>query len=128
MSRLFEDRRRVSITWLIPPNVSFIITLAKSENICVCIYTHTHTYIYGSSLMIQLVKKPPAVWETWVQSWAGKIPWRRKQLPTPVFWPGDFHGLYSPWGHKESDTTEWLSPHIHIYNQLPLFNYLEQYA
>ena len=27
---------------------------------------------------------------------------------TPVFWPGKFHGL-SPWGHKESDTTEWLS-------------------
>ena len=30
-------------------------------------------------------------------------------LPTPVFWPGEFHGLYSLWGHKESDTTERLS-------------------
>ena len=29
--------------------------------------------------------------------------------PTSVFWPGEFHGLYSPWGHKESDTTERLS-------------------
>ena len=27
-------------------------------------------------------------------------------LPTPVFWPGEFHGPYSPWGCKESDTTE----------------------
>ena len=27
----------------------------------------------------------------------------------PVVWPGEFHGLYSPWGHKESDMTEWLS-------------------
>ena len=27
-------------------------------------------------------------------------------LPTPVSWPGEFHGLYSPWGHKELDTTE----------------------
>ena len=27
----------------------------------------------------------------------------------PVFLPGEFHGLYSPWGHKESDTTERLS-------------------
>ena len=26
-----------------------------------------------------------------------------------MFWPGEFHGLYGPWGHKESDTTEWLS-------------------
>ena len=30
--------------------------------------------------------------------WVGKIPWRRERLPTPVFWPGEFHGLYSPWG------------------------------
>ena len=40
---------------------------------------------------------------------AGKIPCRRERLPPPVFWPGEFHGLYSPWGHKEWDTTEWLS-------------------
>jgi len=32
-----------------------------------------------------------------------------ERLPTPVFWPGEFHELYSPWGHKQSDTTEWLS-------------------
>ena len=31
--------------------------------------------------------------------WIGKILWRRERLPTPVFWPGDFHGLYSPWDH-----------------------------
>ena len=37
------------------------------------------------------------------------MPWRRERLPTPVFWPGEFHGLYSPWGCKELDTTEWLS-------------------
>ena len=30
-------------------------------------------------------------------------------LPTPVFWPGEFHELYSLWGHKQSDTTEQLS-------------------
>ena len=41
--------------------------------------------------------------------WVGKIPWRRKWQPSPVFWPGEFHGLYSPWGRKESDMTEWLS-------------------
>ena len=39
-------------------------------------------------------------------SLVGKIPWRRERLPTPVFWPGKFHGLYSPWGPKESNTTE----------------------
>ena len=30
-------------------------------------------------------------------------------LPTPVLWPGEFHGLYGPWGRKESDMTERLS-------------------
>ena len=29
--------------------------------------------------------------------------------PSPVFWPGEFHWLYSPWGCKESDTNKWLS-------------------
>ena len=36
-------------------------------------------------------------------------PWRRERLPTPVFWPGEFHGLYNPWGCKELDTTEQLT-------------------
>ena len=54
-----------------------------------------------ASLVVQLVNNPPAMLETWV----GKIPWRRERLPTPVFWSREFHGLYSPWGHKESDTT-----------------------
>ena len=26
--------------------------------------------------------------------WVGEIPWRREMLPTPVFWPEEFHGLY----------------------------------
>ena len=41
--------------------------------------------------------------------WVGKIPWSKEGLLTPVFWPGEFHGLYSPWGHQQSDTTEQLS-------------------
>ena len=41
--------------------------------------------------------------------WVGKIPWRRERLPTPGSWPGECHGLYSPWGLKKSDTTEQLS-------------------
>ena len=35
--------------------------------------------------------------------WVGKISQRREWLPTPVFWPEEVHGLYSSWGHKESD-------------------------
>ena len=60
-----------------------------------------------ASLVTQLVKNPPTMWETSVgfHPWVGKIPWRRERLLTPVFWPGEFHGLYSPWVHKELDTT-----------------------
>ena len=29
-----------------------------------------------------------------------------------MYWPGEFHGLYSPWGCNESDTTELLSLHF----------------
>ena len=35
-----------------------------------------------------------------VLSWVRKICWRRERLPTPVFWPEEFHGLYSPWGSQ----------------------------
>ena len=50
---------------------------------------------------------------------SGKIPWRRKWQPTPVFLPGESHGGrslvgYSPWGHKESDRTEQLHFHFHL--------------
>ena len=46
--------------------------------------------------------------------WVGKIPWRMKLQPTPVFLPGKFNGQKSlvgcnPWGHKKSDLTEQLS-------------------
>ena len=49
--------------------------------------------------------------------WVRKIPWRRKWQPTPV--PGKFHGWrslvgYSPWGRKESDTTEQLHFHFSL--------------
>ena len=40
--------------------------------------------------------------------WVVEIPWKRERLPTAVFWPGEFHGLYIH-GVAESDATEWLS-------------------
>ena len=71
--------------------------------------------VIRASLVAQLVKNPPAMQETpslipgsgrsaregigyplqysWASLLVGKIPWRREKLPTPVFWPGEFHGL-----------------------------------
>ena len=48
------------------------------------------------------------MWETWVQFLGWEDPLEKGKVPTPVFWPGEFHGLYSPWGHKELDMTEQL--------------------
>ena len=60
------------------------------------------------------------MWETWVQSLGWEDPLEKEWLPTPVFWPGEFHGLYSPWGRKESDTTERTSLHFTIIMLLSL--------
>ena len=59
-----------------------------------------------------MVKNPPAMQETWVQS-LGNTFWRREWQPTPVFLPGESHGQrslvgYSPQSCKESDMTERL--------------------
>ena len=62
-----------------------------------------------TSLVAQMVKNLPTMWVD-----PGSIPWRREWQPAPVFLPGKLHGQrslggYSPWGHKESDTTERLT-------------------
>ena len=46
----------------------------------------------SSSLVTQMVKNPPAMWETWVQSLSWKDPLEKGILPTPVFLPGEFNG------------------------------------
>ena len=61
------------------------------------------------------VKRLPSMRDPWV----GKISWRRKWQPTPVLLPGKSHGWrslvgYSPWGCKESDTTERLHFHFSL--------------
>ena len=54
-----------------------------------------------ASLVAQTVKNLPTIQKTWVQPTVGKIPWRRKWQPTPIFLPGKSHGQrklvgYSP--------------------------------
>ena len=68
----------------------------------------TFTFFW-TSLVAQRLKHLHAMEETWVRS----LGWRRKWQPTPVFLPRESHGQRSlvgcsPWGLKESDTTERL--------------------
>ena len=57
-----------------------------------------------------VVKNPPAMQETWVQSLGREDLWSRAQQPIPEFLTGESHGQrnlagYRPWGHKESNMT-----------------------
>ena len=67
---------------------------------------------YLTSLVAQLVNICLQSRRTGFDPWVGKIPWRRERLPTPAFWPGEVHELYSPWGGNELDMIERLSPHF----------------
>ena len=54
------------------------------------------------------------MWEIGFSPWVGKMPWRRKWQPMPVFLPGESHGQrslvgYSPWAREELDMTEQLN-------------------
>ena len=75
---------------------------------------------FGGSLVAQMVKNLPAMWETGFDPWVGKIPWRRKLQTTPVFLPREFHGQrslvgYSTCGHKQLDMTEKLTLSLFIF-------------
>ena len=49
---------------------------------------------FWASLVAQLVKNPPAnAGDLGLNPGLRRTPWRRERLPTPVFWPGEFHGL-----------------------------------
>ena len=47
-----------------------------------------------ASLMAQLVKNLPAMWDMWVQSLGWKDALEKGNATLSVFWPGEFHGLY----------------------------------
>ena len=67
--------------------------------------------LHGASLVAQTVKNPPATQETQVWSLGWEDPLEKGMEPTPVFFPGKFHGqrslvAYSPQSCKELDMTE----------------------
>ena len=59
-----------------------------------------------ASLVAQLVKNLPAIWETWVQSLGWEDPLEKGMGTHSSILPEEFHGLCSPWGRQESDRTE----------------------
>ena len=84
-----------------------------------------HIYVYNmsrASLVAQMVKNLPAMWETQLRSLGQEDPLEKGMATHSsilVFLPGEFHGQrklmgYSPWGRKELDMTEPLT-HTHTH-------------
>ena len=75
---------------------------------------HNDHFILKGSLMAQMTKNPPALWEIRVQSLGQEDPLQKEKLPTPIFFPIEFHRQrnpvgYSQWDCKEADVTEQLT-------------------
>ena len=79
-----------------------------------CLFISTWRVSFSISYRIgfleaRLVKNLPAMWESWALSLGWKDPLEKgtaTHTSILVFWLGDFHGLCSPWGRKESDLTK----------------------
>ena len=105
LSQIWEDSKRQIRSWQ-----QWVVSVmfmrmcgAGKEQYITCIITG-HTLIVYKLFLLQCGRPG-------FNPWVGKISWRRKWQPTPVFLPGKSHGQrnlvgYSPWGRKESDTTE----------------------
>ena len=70
--------------------------------------------------MAQMVKNPPAIWETQVQSLGQEDPLEEETATHSSILPGKSHGQRSlvgcsPWGHRESNTTEHAHTHKYMY-------------
>ena len=99
----------------IAPDNNILNLIVRSNSVLKCLLTQGQTCVsllWGSLWYLRgfpcsSVKNLPAMKETWVWSldWEDPLE-KRKAIPLPVFWPGEFH---SPWGHNKLVTTEWLS-------------------
>ena len=82
------------------------------------------SWLYYLSLVAQLVKNPPAVWETWAWSQGQENPLEKETatlssiLAWRIPWTEEPGGLYSPWGYRESDTMHHVTflknPHVAV--------------
>ena len=84
-------------------------------------------YSWGS-LVAQMVKNPPAMWESWVRSLGQEDPLKEEMatlsssLAWRIPWTEEPGVGYSPWGRKESGITEHSSTHIHTNTETHTFS------
>ena len=105
--------------WLISVNLTFPYLWKVIMATYVCLSIKNLYHVLGPPSRHR--RKESACWcRCESNPWIRKIPWSRKWQPTPVLLPGESHGQrslvgYSPWGCKESDTTEYTHAHTQQY-------------
>ena len=77
---------------------------------CILLNPEHLKYVFSGDAVVKKKKSACQYRRRRFDPWVGKIPWRRKWQPPPVFLPGESHGQrslvgYSPWGHEESDSS-----------------------
>ena len=90
----------------------------QQESQLLCVHIHVYTTSYSLPWWFSGKESACQCRRRGFDPWVGKIPWRRKWQPTPVFLPGKSHGqrsLVGPWGRTESDTTELLTFSLCVY-------------
>ena len=97
----------------VTPGVSWLPTFAFQSPIMRRTSFWGVSSLSGASLLPQMVKNLPVIWETQVWSLRQEDPLEKSMATHSVFLPGEFHGQrslagYSPKGRKDLDVTEWL--------------------
>ena len=117
-----------SISSTNPHSICFLATSDLSLLVCPCALWSSYTALFKGFPVGASGKESAFQWcrRHGFNLWIGKISWRRKWKPSPVFLPRESHGKrslagYSPWGCKKLDTTECLSTHPPQTFQAPIF-------
>ena len=108
-----------------------MLTYLLGEELFLDSFAHFKSCIICWNLRVlyiaQMVKNLHAMQETQVRSldWEDPPEKGMQHSPTPIFLPGEFHGQrslvgYRPWGHKELDTTQWLTLSLYSLYRNPL--------
>ena len=93
----------------------WILTVMLISWVSINVKAYQNVYLKWAFLVAQMVKKLPAMWETWVWSLGAKDPLKEGMATHSRYScledPRGQRCLvgYSPWGHKELDTSAWLS-------------------
>ena len=86
-------------------------TISAQKSVTNLSLIYSMLLLYWASLIAQLVKNPPAMWETWVKSLGWEDPLKKGTAThsSILVWRIPWTGESSPWGRKKPDMTEQLS-------------------